>query len=107
MSVCPVDPWALSSHVRVADSCCPAGTALPLLHKCLTPLGPQPLPSCRRAPPVLPLPRTSSVHAGCPRPKCFSYTTYFPFVQTLLSDASRPTSQEGSSQDCLCRICGL
>lgn len=54
MSVCPVDAWALGGHILVVDSCCPAGTALPHLHKCLTPLGPRPLPSCCRAPPVPP-----------------------------------------------------
>lgn len=75
------------------------------LRKCLmsSDLTLSPPPVGTRGP--LPSPSPALLPLGVTRPRVSSYTTYFPFVPTILSDASRRVSQEQSSRVGICRTC--
>lgn len=75
------------------------------LRKCLmsSDLTLSPPPVGTRSP--LPSPSPALLLLAVTRPRVSSYATYFPFVPTILSDASRRVSQEQSSGAGIRRTC--
>lgn len=68
-------------------------------------LRPHASPSSRGQLGPLPSPSPALLPLGVPRPRVSIYMTYFPYVLTILSDASRQASWEQSSGAGICRTC--